>query len=40
MQSYKYTKIKKEIIIDSIIFILDVYNIINKELDNKTKKVL
>ena len=40
IQCYKNIKIPKEIIIGSIIFILSVYNIINKEMDNKTKKVI
>ena len=40
IQSSKNISIEKDVIITSIIFILDVYNIINKTMDNKTKRVI
>ena len=40
IQSYKNISLSKEVLISSIIFILEVYNIINKTMDNKTKRII
>ena len=40
IKCYKNINLQKDIIINSIIFILDVHNIIYKILDNKTKRII
>ena len=40
IKCYKNINLPKDAIIDSIIFILDVYNIIYKELDNKIIRII
>ena len=40
IKCYKNINLPKDAIIDSIVFILDVYNIIYKELDNKTIRII